>query len=110
MTQFDRRTQSQQDCVGSKVVQFGMNQAVGQLSFDRGEPPGLLSEKPYSESTAQLIDGEVRLLIDGAFQRTLELVTQKRDAVEKVSPGGKISSPGINHAPNPFDWSPAGTA
>lgn len=70
-----------------KVVQFGMSEAVGQLSFDRSEPPAPLCEKPYSESTAQLIDSEVRLLIEGAFQRTLQLVTQKRDAVEKVSPG-----------------------
>lgn len=69
-----------------KVVQFGMNEAVGQLSFERSEPAALLSEKPYSESTAQLIDNEVRLLIQGAFQRTLQLVTQKKDAVEKVSP------------------------
>lgn len=69
-----------------KVVQFGMNEAVGQLSFDRGEPSAMLSEKPYSESTAQLIDREVRLLIEGAFQRTLQLVTEKKDAVEKVRP------------------------
>lgn len=69
----------------AQVVQFGMNEAVGQLSFDRGEPSAMLSEKPYSESTAQLIDREVRLLIEGAFQRTLQLVTEKKDAVEKVA-------------------------
>lgn len=73
-------------CCVFKVVQFGMNEAVGQLSFDRGEPSAILSEKPYSESTAQLIDGEVRLLIEGACQRTLQLVTEKKDAVEKVRP------------------------
>lgn len=73
-------------CLRFKVVQFGMSEAVGQLSFDRSESSAPLSDKPYSESTAQLIDSEVRLLIQGAFQRTLQLVTQRRDAVEKVSP------------------------
>lgn len=64
-----------------------MNEAVGQLSFQRSDSSALLSEKPYSESTAQLIDSEVRQLIEGAFQRTLQLVTHRRDAVEKVRPG-----------------------
>lgn len=80
-----------------------MNEAVGQLSFDRGEPSAILSEKPYSESTAQLIDGEVRLLIEGAFQRTLQLVTEKKDAVEKVRPSltSPIHTTGLTQFPTP---------
>lgn len=69
-----------------KVVQFGMNPAVGQVSFDYNGQSALVSEKPFSESTAQLIDKEVRLLIEGAFQRTLQLVTEKKEMVEKVRP------------------------
>lgn len=67
-----------------------MNQAVGQVSFDHTGPSALVSEKPFSESTAQLIDKEVRLLIEGAFQRTLQLVTEKKEMVEKVRPDSAV--------------------
>lgn len=61
-----------------------MNEAVGTVSFDFPEQASVVSEKPFSEPTAQLIDQEVRLLIDSAFQRTLRLVTDKKEMVEKV--------------------------
>ncbi|XP_056135366.1 AFG3-like protein 1 [Lampris incognitus] len=69
----------------AQVVQFGMSEAVGQVSFDPPQQGGWLSEKPYSEPTAQLIDQEVRLLIDAAFHRTHQLVTVKKAQVEKVA-------------------------
>ncbi|CAJ1048794.1 AFG3-like protein 1 [Xyrichtys novacula] len=69
----------------AQVVQFGMSDTMGQMSFDLPRQGDIVTEKPFSESTAQLIDQEVRLLIDAAFQRTLQLVTDKKDMVEKVA-------------------------
>ncbi|XP_068170424.1 mitochondrial inner membrane m-AAA protease component AFG3L1-like isoform X2 [Antennarius striatus] len=68
-----------------QVLQFGMNEAVGQVSFDILQHFDQAAEKPFSESTAQLVDEEVRSLIDAAFQRTLRLVTEKKEMVEKVA-------------------------
>ena len=41
-------------------------------------------DKPYSESTAQMIDEEVRTIVNLAYERTKALLTEKKDIVEKV--------------------------
>ncbi|KAM8838851.1 mitochondrial inner membrane m-AAA protease component AFG3L2 [Synchiropus picturatus] len=69
----------------AQVVQFGMNPKVGQVSFDIPRQGEMVLEKPYSEATARLIDTEVRTLISEAYQRTLQLLTQKKSEVEKVA-------------------------
>ncbi|XP_069843907.1 mitochondrial inner membrane m-AAA protease component AFG3L1-like [Dipodomys merriami] len=68
----------------AQIVQFGMSEKLGQVSFDFPRQGEALVEKPYSEATAQLIDEEVRRLISSAYDRTLELLTQCREQVEKV--------------------------
>ncbi|ESO87916.1 hypothetical protein LOTGIDRAFT_127065 [Lottia gigantea] len=69
----------------SQVVHFGMNDKVGQLSFDMPKPGEMVFDKPYSEQTAQLIDEEVRYLVKQAYDRTVNLLTKHKDDVEKVA-------------------------
>lgn len=66
------------------IIMYGMNEKVGQISFN--DPQGEYGfQRPYSDKTAELIDVEVREMINAAYKRTLELLTEKKDDVEKVA-------------------------
>ena len=66
----------------AEIVQFGMSEKLGQVSFDLPRPGEVLVEKPFSEATAQLM--EVRRLIGSAHAHTLDLLTRCGEQVDKV--------------------------
>ncbi|QEC51233.1 membrane protease FtsH catalytic subunit [Anseongella ginsenosidimutans] len=66
------------------VTIYGMNPKVGNISFnDQQNEYGF--GKPYSEKTAELIDNEVRELIAGVYERTKNLLVEKREGLEKLA-------------------------
>jgi cell division protease FtsH len=66
------------------VTVYGMNHRIGNVSFNDNENEFGLG-KPYSESTSQMIDEEVRQLISEAYERTKKLMADKRDKVEVLA-------------------------
>ena len=68
----------------SMVSVYGMNDKVGNISFHDPQQENTFV-KPYSERTAEMIDEEVRKLIDEAYVRTKQLLTEKRGDVEKLA-------------------------
>jgi len=69
----------------AQVTQFGMNEAVGQVSFDQGSQGDMKLQKPYSEATAQLIDEEVRKIVQRAYDRTYAMLEEKKKLVESMA-------------------------
>jgi AFG3 family protein len=61
-----------------------MSEKVGNVSFDMPQPGEMVIDKPYSEHTAQIIDEEVKIIIDSAFNRTFKLLSENKANIEKV--------------------------
>ncbi len=68
----------------SMITVYGMNDKLGNISYYDPNQEQTFT-KPYSEKTAEMIDNEVRLLIDSAYMRTKALLTEKKADVEKLA-------------------------
>jgi len=66
------------------VSLYGMNPRVGNVSFPP-EEGALVPNKRYSEKTAEIIDEEVNKIVSAAYERTKNLLTEKKDAVTAVA-------------------------
>ena len=72
-----------------------MSERVGNVSFETPQPGEMVFDKPYSEQTAQMIDEEVRKIIETSFNKTFKLLTDKKSDIEKVSIVKKYTIPKI---------------
>jgi AFG3 family protein len=66
------------------VTVYGMNDKLGNISFYDPQQDQAFT-KPYSDETAKLIDEEVRKLLEGAYERTKQLLVEKKAEVEKLA-------------------------
>ena len=68
------------------VTYFGMSEKVGNLSYyDSTGSRDMSFSKPYSEKTAELIDEEVKRLIEQAHATALKVLTENREGFEKLA-------------------------
>jgi AFG3 family protein len=69
----------------SMVTMYGMNDKIGNVSFFDSKSSEYNFNKPYSETTATIIDNEVRKIIENAYARTKAMLVQKQAQLEIVA-------------------------
>jgi cell division protease FtsH len=80
------------DIATSMVKEYGMSNKVGQVYFAREKRApflnlGLEGAVEYSEATAEVIDNEVREIINEQYARALQILREKKDILDK---GAKV--------------------
>jgi len=69
----------------SIVSVYGMNKNIGNISFFDSKQSDYNFTKPYSDSTAEKIDSEVKRIVDNAYERTKNLLLEKKEQLEKIA-------------------------
>lgn len=68
------------------VAYLGMSDKIGNVSFyDSTENAGFNIGKPYSETTAQLIDKEVKRIIDQAYDMARKVLKENKEGFLKLA-------------------------
>jgi cell division protease FtsH len=75
------------DIARSMVTRYGMDESLGNLSFEEERNPFLpglpgASERRYGEETAQAIDRAVTAIAQAAFQQAVRILTLNRPTLE----------------------------
>ena len=69
----------------SIVTVYGMNKNIGNISFFDSKQSDYNFTKPYSDSTAEKIDFEVKRIVENAYERTKNLLINKKEQLEKIA-------------------------
>ena len=81
----DRASQTARDM----VARYGMSKQIGTISYHSDDEVFIGGSygktKSYSESVAGQIDDEVKSVIDAAYSKALELLTENRDKLDAVA-------------------------
>ncbi|MFN7013355.1 MAG: ATP-dependent zinc metalloprotease FtsH [Bacteroidia bacterium] len=68
------------------ITMYGLNDKIGNISYYDSTGQNEYSfSKPYSEKTAELIDEEVKKMIDEAYKRTKKILAENRDKLDKLA-------------------------
>ena len=67
------------------VAFYGMSPKVGNISYYDATGQRDMFTKPFSEQTAQLIDEEVRRIVDEVVVMTREIINAERENIERIA-------------------------
>jgi cell division protease FtsH len=67
------------------VAYYGMSPKVGNISYYDATGQRDTFTKPFSEQTAQLIDDEVRRIVEEAVTLTRDIINAERENIERIA-------------------------
>jgi AFG3 family protein len=68
------------------ISYYGMSSKVGNLSFyDSSGQTDFTFSKPYSDKTAELIDQEVKLMVEIQYERAKKLLSENKEGLKQLS-------------------------
>jgi cell division protease FtsH len=68
------------------VTIYGLNDKIGNISFyDSSGQSEYSFNRPYSEKTAELIDSEVKKLVDVAYERTTNILRENKEKLDLLA-------------------------
>lgn len=67
------------------VSMYGLNNKIGNISYYDSTGQRDSFQKPYSDSTAELIDKEVSELIESMYQRTIDLLKDNKAKLQELA-------------------------
>ncbi|MCT8997581.1 ATP-dependent zinc metalloprotease FtsH [Chelativorans intermedius] len=81
------------DIARAMVTRYGMSEKLGHVALEKDQrsflSPNPMSEGPreraFSDETAAAVDEEVRRIVDDAFERTVALLEERRDLLDRTA-------------------------
>jgi cell division protease FtsH len=81
------------DIARSMVTRYGMSAKLGNVAYERDtrsflqgpDLPSVPRERDFGEETGNAIDEEVRGIVDGALDRTVAILRDRRDVLERAA-------------------------
>ena len=67
------------------VTYYGMSEKLGNISFFNSSQDDYNFQKPYSEKTAELIDNEVKELLDQVYERTKQIILDNKEKLSQLA-------------------------
>ncbi len=81
------------DVARAIVTRYGMSEKLGHVALEKDRRSFLATDQPYygpqersySDETAAAIDAEVKRIVDETFERTVTLLGERRDVLERTA-------------------------
>ncbi|MDB5559848.1 MAG: ftsH [Enterovirga sp.] len=81
------------DIARSMVTRYGMSPKLGSVAYERdtrsflqgADLPSMPRERDFGEATGNEIDAEVKAIVQGALDRTVAVLREKRDVLERTA-------------------------